>query len=31
MSKEEDRSSTTSELLEDDTPSEIGLEPTYKD
>jgi hypothetical protein len=28
---EEDRSSITSELSEDDTPSEIGLEPTPED
>jgi hypothetical protein len=28
---EEDRSSVTSELSEDDTPSEIGSEPTYED
>jgi hypothetical protein len=31
MSKEEDRSSASSELLEDDTPSEVGLEPTPED
>jgi hypothetical protein len=31
MSEEEDRSSVTSESSEDDTPSEIGLEPTHED
>ena len=31
MSEEEDRSSATSESSEDDTPSEIGSEPTHED
>ena len=31
MSEEEDRSSATSESSEDDTPSEVGSEPTPED